>query len=74
MIDIFRNLLTVFGVSPELASPMVSSVPANVAGIGNDIGTLEVGKLCDFVEFDPQSLELRSVVIAGCPIGNCAAH
>eukprot|EP01105_Mastigella_eilhardi_P022068 TRINITY_DN5404_c0_g1_i4.p1 TRINITY_DN5404_c0_g1~~TRINITY_DN5404_c0_g1_i4.p1 ORF type:complete len:407 (+),score=101.54 TRINITY_DN5404_c0_g1_i4:48-1268(+) len=66
MLDIYRNLITVFRLTPEQASPMLSEVPAHIAGIGNDVGTLDKGRSCDFVAMD--GLDLLAVVVAGKPV------
>ncbi|KAH3757150.1 N-acetylglucosamine-6-phosphate deacetylase [Pelomyxa schiedti] len=63
MMQIFRSL-NIFGLTPEQASPMLSSIPAKIAGLLN-VGTLSVGMSCDFVAFDGPENTLEAVVSGG---------
>jgi len=57
------------GLDPEVARAAVTKTPAEILGLGQDLGTLEVGKLANVVLFsgDPMSITswVEHVVIEG---------
>lgn len=56
-----------FGIDRNEAIRSVTSIPAGEIGAGNEIGSISVGKLADFVICDSE-LKLKQVYIGGKPV------
>lgn len=52
------------GLSPEAARRAITAVPAELLGLGEQIGSLSPGRLADLVVFSGDPLDLRSRVLA----------
>ncbi|XP_065176076.1 N-acetylglucosamine-6-phosphate deacetylase-like [Sycon ciliatum] len=63
LLETFRNLVNVLGVSEEDASSMLSTTPARIVGLEH-VGKIEVGRRADFLLLD-KNYELKQTVIAG---------
>jgi N-acetylglucosamine-6-phosphate deacetylase len=63
--EAMRNYLSFGRVSLVQAAAATSLVPARVIGMERDLGSIEPGKLADFVLLDPTTLAVRRTVIGG---------
>jgi N-acetylglucosamine-6-phosphate deacetylase len=59
-----RNVLAVIGCEFETALPMVTSIPARLLGMQDEIGSLTTGMRGDLVVLD-KNLNVRKTIIAG---------
>ena len=59
-----RNLVKLAGLRPEEAASMASEVPARIAGLIKDRGTLEQGKLADIVVLSSE-LNVQLTLVGG---------
>ncbi len=61
----FRNFIRFTGADLQRASFATSLVPARLLGMEDHIGSLEVGKLADFVLLDPAALSVTATYLNG---------
>ena len=69
-----RNYISMAGVDLVRAAHATSLVPARVMGMEADLGSLEVGKLADFVVLDPVELNVLETVIGGKSLYRRSSH
>ncbi|KKC37295.1 N-acetylglucosamine-6-phosphate deacetylase [Devosia epidermidihirudinis] len=60
-----RNYIAMAGVDLVRAAHATSLVPARVLGMEKDLGSIEIGKLADFVVLDPETLTVLETVVGG---------
>ncbi|HYE21868.1 MAG TPA: amidohydrolase family protein, partial [Tepidisphaeraceae bacterium] len=58
----------VAGLDLPTAARMASLTPATILRIEREVGSIEVGKLADFVLLDQADLRVRSVYVGGAAI------
>ncbi|WP_417311031.1 N-acetylglucosamine-6-phosphate deacetylase [Devosia sp.] len=63
--EALRNYVAMAGASLVQAAQAGATVPARVIGRAADLGSLEKGKLADFVLLDPADLTVRQTIIGG---------
>jgi N-acetylglucosamine-6-phosphate deacetylase len=63
--EAMRNYISMAGVDLVRAAYSTSLVPARVMGMEGDLGSIEVGKLADFVVLDSNTLSVLETVIGG---------
>lgn len=72
--EAMRNYISMAGVDLVRAAHATSLVPARVMGMEADLGSLEVGKLADFVVLDPGELSVLETVIGGKSLYRRSSH
>ena len=60
-----RNYLSMAGADLVQAAHAASLVPARVVGRETDLGSIEAGKLADFVLLDAADLSVEETIIGG---------
>ena len=70
--EALRNYVAL-GVDLTQAAHATSLVPARVIGVDNEMGSIEVGKLADFVVLDPGTLAVAETVVGGTSLYRRAA-
>jgi N-acetylglucosamine-6-phosphate deacetylase len=63
--EAMRNYISMAGADLVRAAHAASLVPARVIGMERDLGSIEAGKLADFVVLDPDGLRVLETVIGG---------
>lgn len=63
--EAMRNYLSMAGANLVQAAHAASNVPARVIGRERDLGSLEAGKLADFVLLDATDLSVMETIIGG---------
>jgi N-acetylglucosamine-6-phosphate deacetylase len=63
--EAMRNYVTMVGADLTRTAHATSLVPARVLGMENDMGSIEVGKLADFVVLTPDTLEVEATIVGG---------
>ena len=60
-----RNYMRIGGADIVAAAHATGLNPARIIGMDTDMGSIEVGKLADFVLLEPQTLDVYATVIGG---------
>ena len=63
--EAMRNFVTFSGKDLVRAARAASLVPARVIGRERELGSIEAGKLADFVVLDPDALTVRQTIVGG---------
>jgi imidazolonepropionase-like amidohydrolase len=67
-----------FGLPPEEALKAITRYPAEILGLGGDLGTIEEGKIANMIVTDGDPLQIRTqmlhVFIKGVPVNTDNKH
>jgi N-acetylglucosamine-6-phosphate deacetylase len=71
--EALRNYIRLVGADLNRTAHATSLVPARVLGMDAGIGSIEAGKLADFIVLDPETLEIEETHVGGRPLYRRAA-
>lgn len=71
--EAMRNYMRYAGADLVRAAHAASLVPARAIGMERELGSIEPGKLADFVVLDPLSLDVQATYVGGQPLYRRAA-